>query len=481
MVTQLQYDPGREGAFWESVRALPGYPHGDQVRLRRMIFESNAVRRLPEVLRGVGTQPDAPLLVVMDETPMRRAGDDLKPLILKLVQVAGWSPEEVIARPGADGQVHTDLEQIERVQSRLRPACAVLSVGSGTITDIAKHACHRWEQGSGAAIPLVVYQTANSVSAYTSNMAPTFVDGVKRTLPSRYPDALICDLETLRDAPYAMTGAGVGDLLAAGVSFADWYLAHRLGLDDAYTPLAETLMGPLSETLLDLAGPIRVRDPEAMALLAKLIALAGLAMSLSHATTPLSGHEHVMSHVLDMLAEACRRPLAMHGAQVAVASLRMASVYQAFLREYNPGDTRRQPRFPEAETSRVEVTRAFASIDPSGRAGEECWRDYAFKLEAWRGRQAEMGAWQKDWPEVLAEIARRAWPAATMQRTMNEVGLPGTFEELEPPFTEALARQAFLSAHWIRRRFTLGDLLYFLGWDRGALWERAAIAGAAAE
>jgi glycerol dehydrogenase-like iron-containing ADH family enzyme len=37
----------------------------------------------------------------------------------------------------------------------------------------------------------------------------------------RYPDALVCDLETLRDAPYAMTAAGVGDLLVAGVSFAD--------------------------------------------------------------------------------------------------------------------------------------------------------------------------------------------------------------------------------------------------------------------
>ncbi len=438
-----------------------------------MIFESNAVMLTPEVLRGVGAQADAPLLVVVDETPMRRAGDDLKPLILKLVQSAGWSPELVIARPGADGQVHTDLEQIERVQSRLTPGCTVLSVGSGTITDIAKHACHRLEQGSGASISFVVYQTANSVSAYTSNMAPTFVDGVKRTLPSRYPDALICDLETLRDAPYAMTAAGVGDLLAAGVSFADWHLAHRLGLDDAYTPLAETLMGPLRETLLDLAGPIRARDLEAMAVLAKLIALAGLAMSLSHATTPLSGAEHVISHVLDMLAEAGKRPLGMHGAQVAVASLRMASINQAFLREYNPADARRQPRFPEAEASRVEVTRAFASIDPTGLAGEECWRDYAVKLEAWRGRQAEMEAWQKDWPEVRGEIAGRAWPGATMRRIMNEVGLPGTFEELEPPFTEAQARQAFLSAHWIRRRFTLGDLLYFLGWDRAAIWDTA--------
>ncbi len=83
--------------------------------------------------------------------------------------------------------MHTDLEQIGRVQARLVPGCAVIAVGSGTITDIAKQACHQFEQATGDLVPFVAVQTANSVSAYTSNMAPTFVRGVKRTLPSRYP------------------------------------------------------------------------------------------------------------------------------------------------------------------------------------------------------------------------------------------------------------------------------------------------------
>src|SRR6185503_12971995 len=96
-----------------------------------------------------------------------------------------------------------------------------------------------------------------SVSAYTSNMAPTFVDGVKRTLPSRYPDVLVCDLETLRDAPQAMTVAGVGDLLAAFGSYADWWLAYRLGLDNSYTKFAKTLMGPLDKIFLEQENAIK--------------------------------------------------------------------------------------------------------------------------------------------------------------------------------------------------------------------------------
>jgi glycerol-1-phosphate dehydrogenase [NAD(P)+] len=304
-------------------------------------------------------------------------------------------------------------------------------------------------------------------------MAPTFVDGVKRTLPSRYPDALGCDLETLRDAPYAMTAAGVGDLLAGGVSFADWYLAHSLGLDDAYTPPAETLMGPLDETLLDLADQVRTRDLQAMAVLAKLIGLAGISMSLSHATTPLSGFEHVSSHVLDMMAEAAHRPLAVHGAQVALATVRVAASYGLLLREFNPGTIRWEACFPEPTAMRSRVSDVFSSIDPTGDAGEECWRDYAIKLDAWRGRQANLSACMADWPGIRGELARRVWPVQTLRQIIRAAGLPDRFEALEPPIAESQARQAFLSAHWIRRRFTLGDLLFFIGWDRAVIWDSA--------
>ena len=58
-----------------------------------------------------------------------------------------------------------------------------------------------------------------------------------------------------------------------------------------------------------------------------------------------------------------------------------------------------------------------------------------------------------------------------MRRIIRQVGLPETFTQLNPPVTESQARQAFLAAHWIRRRFTLGDLLFFVSWDRVRLWD----------
>ena len=72
-------------------------------------------------------------------------------------------------------------------------------------------------------------------------------------------------------------------------------------------------------------------------------------MSLSHATTPLSGYEHVFSHVLDMAAEARQEPLGMHGAQVAMASLRTAIAYEIVLREFEPTRLDRVGSFPDPE------------------------------------------------------------------------------------------------------------------------------------
>jgi glycerol-1-phosphate dehydrogenase [NAD(P)+] len=282
---KFAYDPGDGEAFWERISRIPGYPTGEVMPIRRMLFESNALARVPDILRAVGADPAEPVLVVMDPTPMRRGPDSLKPLVLTTLQSAGWRAEPVIMEPDAAGQVHTDMPHINVAKARLRPSVAVLSVGSGTITDIAKHGAFLFQQETGARAPFVVYQTANSVSAYTSNMAPTFIEGVKRTLPSRYSDALICDLETLRDAPREMTVAGVGDLLAACVSFPDWYLAHRLGLDSSYTAFPQTLMGPLDDIFLAHAEAIRTGSVNGMAVLAKLISLGGLAMSLAHATT----------------------------------------------------------------------------------------------------------------------------------------------------------------------------------------------------
>lgn len=468
---RLRFDPEYIDRFKADIRGIPGYPSGEELPIRAMVFEPDALLRLPALLELAGMAPTRPLLVVMDRTPMRREGEDLKPLLLGTLRAAGWQPEVIWLEPDSTGQVHTDFTQIRAVTARLQPGSGVLAVGSGTVTDIAKHACYVYQQEQGQGdLPFVVYQTANSVSAYTSNMAPTFLDGVKRTLPSRYPDVLVCDLKTLRDAPREMTAAGVGDLLACFGSYADWWLAHSLGMDSTYTEFAQTLMGPVEEIFLDQAEAIREGTLEAMGILAKLIALGGLAMSLSHATAPLSGYEHVISHVLDLIAERTPRPLAQHGTQVALATLLTTSAYQVFLEEFEPGEVVLDKCYPGEAEMKARIEAAFAPLDPTGRVAAECWTDYKIKLEAWHAHRPNFEEALQTWPELRQQLRALAKPPGATGRILQAISAPMSFARLDPAPTESDIRFAFTNAPLIRHRFTLGDLFVFLDWNQDVLW-----------
>ena len=467
----VQFDPADIDHFKAQIRGIPGYPRGEDLPIREMIFESGAVWRLPDLLVRAGIKSEQQLFVVMDRTQMQREDRDLKELILQILKQAGHKIEMIWLERDHTGQVHTDLAQINSVKGRLRENSAVLSVGSGTVTDIAKHACHVYQQEHNTSpLPFVVYQTANSVSAYTSNMAPTFVDGVKRTLPSRYPDVLVCDLETLRDAPRSMTVAGVGDLLAAFGSYADWWLAYRLGLDDTYTEFAQTLMGPLDEIFLKQAKALQAGTLESMSILAKLIALGGLAMSLSHATAPLSGYEHVISHVLDLVAEQNRRPLAQHGTQVAMATRLTTKAYQIFLDEFEPAEVNLNNCYPIEVQMRKQIEDSFNVLDSSGRVAAECWSDYRKKLEAWHAHRADFEDTLRDWPNIRAKLQSLAKPPELTAQILRAISSPMHFAELTPAPSVTEVQFAFFNAPLIRHRLTLGDLFVFLNWDQETLW-----------
>jgi glycerol-1-phosphate dehydrogenase [NAD(P)+] len=467
----LRFDPGNIDDFKEQIRSIPGYPAGEELPIREMVFESGALWRLLDLLSLAGIKSEQQLLVVMDRTPMQREGRDLKELILKILGEANWPFEVIWLEADSTGQVHTDFGQINFVKAKLQTNSAVLSVGSGTVTDIAKHACYVYQQEQNISpLPFVVYQTANSVSAYTSNMAPTFVDGVKRTLPSRYPDVLICDLETLRDAPRLMTVAGVGDLLAAFNSYADWWLAYRLGLDNTYTEFAQTLMGPLDEIFLAQAEGIQAGTLESMGVLAKLIALGGLAMSLSHATAPLSGYEHVTSHVLDLVAEQNQRPLAQHGTQVAMTTLLTTAAYQRFFEEFEPEEVNLGNCYPTEAEMKGRIEQAFNALDPTGRVAAECWSDYKIKLEAWHAHRADFQEALQDWPNVRDHLRSLVKPPEVAANILHAIASPLRFGELTPAPSESEVQFAFRSAPLIRHRFTLGDMFVFLNWDQESLW-----------
>jgi glycerol-1-phosphate dehydrogenase [NAD(P)+] len=432
------------------------------VAIRQIVVDADAVFRLPDLLDEL----DAPrrLLVAQDCTPMRRGPEPLQELVQGVLGRGRRRPQPLVLPAGEDGLVHADLENAARMRAAIggQPT-TVLALGTGTICDIAKHACYLAEREDGARTLLAVVPTAASVTAFSSSLAVLLKDGVKRTFASRFPDAVVCDLRTLADAPRALTLAGLGDCCARLVAYGDWYLAHELGLVDTYSEAPLHLMGQgPDQAYLDHARAVGAGEQGGILFLVRQVLLAGLAQSVARMSAPLSGTEHVVAHLLDMGAPAWGRPLALHGAQVGVATPLAARAYELLLDTFDPGRPRPTP--PSEETAERAIRDAFMPLDPSGRMAAECWRDYREKLALWTTRAERFDAVRGRWHEEVAPRLRQlVRPSATIREILARAGHPLRFEGLEPPIPREQARFALAHAHLIRQRFTVGDLFAFLG------------------
>ena len=198
----------------------------------------------------------------------------------------------------------------------------MVSIGGGTITDIGKVA-----SAATGSVPLVVVQTAASVDGFTDDVSVLLRNGVKRTTPSRWPDIVLADVDTIDQAPLAMNVAGFGELNSTFTAPADWLLAALVGVDTSFHQAPIRMLEEVGAGLADWSVDLG-RSPEATARLTRALAIRGIATGISGGTACLSGVEHLVSHMLDLSNGAAHRPIGLHGAQVGAASVVAATAWQ---------------------------------------------------------------------------------------------------------------------------------------------------------
>ncbi len=442
---------------WLSARSEPLAP----LTVREITIDPTALDLLPvRASAALGQHPASYL--IMDRTPMQRDGETIKPKVAAVLRqrLNGLTVIE-LGRPNAPP--HADLTLASELAGKLTPGSLVMTFGSGTITDLAKHAMYLIEQEGGAAFEHLCCPTACTVTAFTSAMAVLAVEGVKRTLPSRAPDVVLVDLAMIRDAPEALTRAGFGDLMARCTAYGDWYLGDVFGVDETFNTVPFDLLARVEQGLIDQAAAIGRGELDGLQMLAEALMLAGIGMSIVDQTTPISGWEHVLSHYLDLRAMAAGRDTGLHGAQVGAATLIAATAFEQLLAV---GDDvwRSCPEF-DMDTQRQEIERHFGSFDHDGGMVAELWRDYAVKVEriahALTRWSDVAGRWRDgELPEGLRRFVR---PASIVGKALEEACAEVDLAAASGTGDDALARAAVLHGHRVRRRFTLGDVLELLG------------------
>jgi glycerol-1-phosphate dehydrogenase [NAD(P)+] len=365
-----------------------------------------------------------------------------------------------------NGAVRADEETVEQSVAEVGERRLLISVGSGTLTDIAKVTAQRTRSHH------VAVQTACSINGFIADRSVLVIAGAKRTVRSRWPDVLVADTDILAAAPWQLNLAGVGDLSTVPNAVAEWRLAARLGHGPPYAAAVVDDVLAANPLLPVLARAARDAEPAGIADLARLLAASGLSMGIVGSTAPASGTEHAVSHLMEMARSRQGRPTAAHGMQVTVATRLAVRVWQLVDATIRSGDAKVQ--IPDETTSRDAVARAFTEFDL--QTAEECWTAYSAKRNWLLAHQSAVEAVVSEWdafarslglasPEQFDEISRAS-------------GLPARAEDLG--YDDDLLFWALRNSHLLRERISIADLADLLGvWSDETAWSIVADAAKA--
>ncbi len=278
-----------------------------------VIIESGAASKLPDILKELNTKH--PFLLSGPAT-FKAAGENVtKTLESEEIVYTSYtfskSPVEPTEYTVGSALMHFDYD-----------CDVIIGIGSGVINDTGKILA----RATGR--PYVIVGTAPSMDGYASATSSMERDGLKVSLDSKMPDAIIGDLDILVDAPVKMLQAGVGDMIAKYISLVEWKLAHII-VGEPYQSDVADLVESAVKKVVDAADGLMNCDPEALKNVMEGLIIAGMAMKTTGSSRPASGMEHYYSHIWDMRSLAFEDARAdLHGIQCGISTLYSLKVYE---------------------------------------------------------------------------------------------------------------------------------------------------------
>ncbi|SIO33532.1 glycerol-1-phosphate dehydrogenase [NAD(P)+] [Rhodovulum sp. ES.010] len=392
------------------------------------------------------TLGERPALILADDNTWGAAGAPVEAALTG----AGIAHRRLIL-PGQP-RVKPTREIGDDIAGRIAEAETLLALGSGVLNDLAKYAAFTRER------PYLCVATAASMDGYTSGGAPLSDNGFKITIPCRPPVAVIGDLDVVAAAPAEMAGWGYGDLAGKVPAGADWILADALGIE----PVDAVAWPMVQDRLRDwLADPQAIAggDFDAIWGLFAGLALVGLAMEAHGSSRPASGADHQIAHLWEMENLTLAGERVSHGACVALGCVATLSLYDWLIaRDLSTLDIDAAlARAPEAEATRAAIARAF----PDRGVAERAEAETAAKALDPAAHRARLERVQEVWPALRTRLSAQVIPAGEMAAMLRRAGAPAAPEEIG--VTRAKLRATVAAARFLRRRYTVLDLLHETG------------------
>lgn len=422
--------------------------HHHACALQYLRIGRGALTSVPDMLSALGSKRP---FVLCDRNTYAAAGER----VCALLSDAGVA-HTLYVLPGEERISPAEWEVGSAVM-HYDPRCdLILAVGSGVLNDIGKVMAHAIGTRSA------VVGTAPSMDGYASNSSSMISAGVKTTIYSVCPDAIVADVDVLRQAPLKMLQAGLGDMLAKYISVCEWRISNIIN-GEYYCEEVAGLMRRCVRRIVDAAPQLTQRSPQAVMQVVEGLIISGIAMSYAEVSRPASGLEHYFSHIWEMHALMGRCPGDLHGIQVGVGTVLTLRLFK-WLRQETPDRERalrnaaafdmaawekemRDSFGPTAETV-IDIERKVGKHDPA---------KHAARLERIIDRWDDITrAMDEELPDLDAIV--------NLMKRLQEPTLPRTLGLSDGEVVSALR-----CSQEIRDKYILSRLL----WDLGLLDEYA--------
>ncbi len=403
------------------------------VPTRAVIYSPTAVQQLPSLMdRHLAGQR---INLVADERTFALLGRECAAVLNRAGRTVHPS---IVPDTPHGGPVCDDITK-EALCSRLPPCDGLLAVGSGTISDLVKWiACDTKR-------PYAMFATAASMNGYASNNIAPSIRGVKRVLSGTVPVFIAAVPAVIQEAPGKLTAAGFGDVLAKAVSMTDWKL-NQLLFAEYYCPVCAQLIRELEPAYLAHPEAIRAKEPRAIEALFQALVYSGVSMTMAGTSSPASGGEHMVSHVLDMTAAIYGVPHDYHGRQVGLGTIFAGALYERVL-------ALEAPRFQfRTEPTDSAYWQSLAAVVEDEHA-----------LKRLKAERAVRRLQQEDslWGRLCFELRPMTRTAAAIKQSLRAAGAAHRLEDI------GCTRERFLAAahhaHQMRARYTIIDLALAAG------------------
>ena len=405
------------------------------------------LKQLPNMVRKYGGKK--PFLIA-DRNTYHAAGEKTESLLKE-------SAMDFVSYIYLQEQLEPDEFAVGQAAMNFNKSCDfIVAVGSGTINDIGKILA------MVTGLPYIIVGTAPSMDGFASNTSSMISDGVKVTLQSACPVAVLADLDIVCQAPKKMLQAGLGDMLAKYISICEWRISNLINGEYYCAEVASLVRRSLNRCVQSVEA-LKNRDSKAIENVIEGLILSGIAMGFAGISRPASGVEHYFSHVWDMRSLEFQTNSDLHGIQVGIGTVLALKIYSRVIQ------------------IKPDKARALKYVD---RFGQEKHNNF---LKEFLGSSAENlillekkeGKYDKtkhkerletifdNWQEIL-NIVDEELPTVD-----NVINLLSTLDAPIDPnalgFTKEDVRKAFIATKDIRDKYSVSRLL----WDLGMLDEVA--------